>query len=1325
MAEQIYRPAYELAGFSSEEEYQQWLAGQKESNSTLIQRSPEGVLQIEIQGGEVPTEEQVTPTTSAPQEASLKSLRPDLFSGLTAAPEQRGEGKSIQQARPDLFSALKTAETTPEEPEFETSLYPSLSDVDQSGGVKRSFIRGIEGFNEPFRGLTNLALNLSINPLARALGKDEVEWRDPRDFMPSPQSRAEDIASVGLESVGTTMSYLIPFSIGARLYSGVLRTPALSGNASTVLYKTLPKNEGVTQRTVSSLRNFNAAIRSTPELIARTYQVSPLQNAFLETAFAVGAGTGAAVAEALFPGDVQKRTVGEVLGGFGPGPMIARAGTKATDGFGRVVNAFSKDERQKVKLAKVLQNYIEERVTREMKASGEVFGSKPTAEQAEKIEQRTQQALADAISSLGRPQGEVKLTSGLLSQNQDILAFEMGVIKQSPEIGDIRADRIRSAFKEFDDYVAKELASGDPTRLREAAELAYSRYVETFDSDITQARQMATEAVGKLRAPEGQPIDPRQASDEAYRIISGRLARARQTETALWNKTPDVNPYTQSMVGNEPLYARSVATYNEIRASIPEADRVAFEKDFQLLSSLQNARQEGLSPEEVLESGLSMYSSKRLLTLRSRLLEQGRNSLGGSNPSRLLAANYYKLADAVLDDLMKLPINSSGEIAQARAFSKALHESWTNTFAGNVVPARIDENNALQPPLAQEITMAPENLLESAFRSGGTVGSRRFADLREAAIVPRVGVDGQITLDSSIYGPAVKTTQEQFLRYHIGKMANKEGRITSEGFNRFISIPANRETLESMPDLWRDLTDVRTAEEALASVISSNKVNKRELERGALSALLGKASPNKAVASVLQNADAAENIAQLANEARRSGESALGGLRSAMLDYAYSRANSTSGLSFMRFRELLQNPVSAGELSIQEMLIKNRIMTQPEIDNLNDFIGRGAEIERILSSPEVMSSIDLQVDPLSDLALRLVSAKAGTQLSKMGPGGGGNELIVAGQTIRTAKNIFQNTPLMKVRQLAEQAVLNPKFLQDVLKTQYTGTNRGELEAQINLFLLNAGIDSQGDYEQRQTSFGIWEDPNSFQIDLSVQQQPEPEFLDVTPPDAINMYPEPEPAPESVALENPVVRASQNLIDTDLEQFSSIARTPPQGYAEGLNSRQTEIVDTYRPLWSSLERQYNLPKNFLETVAFLESSYRPNVVGVNNPDARGLFQFTSSAQQDFPHDAFDPEETSVNAARLNQRNARRLTQRLERQPTPAEMYLAHQQGADGAADIITADPNTLAMDARLSRGAIERQNMDPDTTTVQQFIDKFTNRYNETLRSIEGNATTTD
>src|SRR6056297_3033587 len=104
MAEQIYRPAYELAGFSTEEEYQQWLAGQKESSSTLIQRSPEGVLQIEIQGGETSEEKQPTPTPSAPQQASLKSLRPDLLSALNAPSAQKGEGKSIQQARPDLFS---------------------------------------------------------------------------------------------------------------------------------------------------------------------------------------------------------------------------------------------------------------------------------------------------------------------------------------------------------------------------------------------------------------------------------------------------------------------------------------------------------------------------------------------------------------------------------------------------------------------------------------------------------------------------------------------------------------------------------------------------------------------------------------------------------------------------------------------------------------------------------------------------------------------------------------------------------------------------------------------------------------------------------------------------------------------------------------------------------------------------------------------------------------------------------------------------------------------------------------------------------------------
>lgn len=140
-----------------------------------------------------------------------------------------------------------------------------------------------------------------------------------------------------------------------------------------------------------------------------------------------------------------------------------------------------------------------------------------------------------------------------------------------------------------------------------------------------------------------------------------------------------------------------------------------------------------------------------------------------------------------------------------------------------------------------------------------------------------------------------------------------------------------------------------------------------------------------------------------------------------------------------------------------------------------------------------------------------------------------------------------------------------------------------------------------------------------------------------------------------------------------------------------------------------ERQYGLPGGYLERTAQIESAMNPNA---KNPrsSAGGLFQFINSTAKAYGlADRYDPAQATDAASRLARDNQRHLRRTLGREPTAAELYLAHQQGAGGAAKLLS-NPNGRAVDT--VGGAAIRLNGGNSNMTNQQFANLWLNKFNK-------------
>jgi len=182
----------------------------------------------------------------------------------------------------------------------------------------------------------------------------------------------------------------------------------------------------------------------------------------------------------------------------------------------------------------------------------------------------------------------------------------------------------------------------------------------------------------------------------------------------------------------------------------------------------------------------------------------------------------------------------------------------------------------------------------------------------------------------------------------------------------------------------------------------------------------------------------------------------------------------------------------------------------------------------------------------------------------------------------------------------------------------------------------------------------------------------------------------------------------------------VVSAAPTGVAQPLPTRDVEDrpiapsvpeykpqrVSKYSPAFNQINDQYGLPAGYLNQTAYIESGFNPNA---DNGIARGAFQFTGpTAKQYGLSNPFDPIASAQAAAKLASDNSKFLTGGLGRQPTAGELYLAHQQGAAGALNLLT-HPDAPATDI-VGRAAVVQNGGSPDMTAAQ-FANLWTNRFN--------------
>jgi soluble lytic murein transglycosylase-like protein len=153
---------------------------------------------------------------------------------------------------------------------------------------------------------------------------------------------------------------------------------------------------------------------------------------------------------------------------------------------------------------------------------------------------------------------------------------------------------------------------------------------------------------------------------------------------------------------------------------------------------------------------------------------------------------------------------------------------------------------------------------------------------------------------------------------------------------------------------------------------------------------------------------------------------------------------------------------------------------------------------------------------------------------------------------------------------------------------------------------------------------------------------------------------------------------------------------------------TPLAQRLAPVWDQIEQQLGIPQGYMRRLAEIESSLNPAAKNPNST-ALGLFQFLRGTAQEYGvADPSDPMQATQGTARYTANSLPMLRRALGREPTGGELYLAHQQGQQGAVNLLR-DPSRRASDV-VGRDAVRLNGGNPDTMTAGEFANLWIRKF---------------
>jgi hypothetical protein len=430
--------------------------------------------------------------------------------------------------------------------------------------------------------------------------------------------------------------------------------------------------------------------------------------------------------------------------------------------------------------------------------------------------------------------------------------------------------------------------------------------------------------------------------------------------------------------------------------------------------------------------------------IRSSALNLGRElqATGDLNGARIA----FGLAESMLDDMNNFDVATTAAYHTARAYSRALNNTFTRAFAGDVMD--VNKKGAER--------VAPE-LLSTKLAVGGSDATYLRID--------QIQKVGQFAKDNAFEGAedavaSIDGTVLSLLRNARAAAADPTtGEINIRELDKWRR--ANKPLLDIFPGLSRDLEDSRKAqillnEERLAEKAASKALQGQVTFKNLLSGYTE--NPTTAVAEALArnnkrkwpSMNALLDVAQGRNLEKATGvegftltddqiASAKNGLKSSVLEWGMTKAGGTSGsgfkpsVAYQSFFEPLEGERTGG--SLVDWMVSSGVMPKGEADNLKTMLQEMMKFE-VAQVNGTIDDIVEQAGPLLDFYLRVTGSNLGARASGI-LGGGGGDLIARSAGSKIMRQAFEDVPEAFQVDVMTKMMQDPEFLATMLRRGVT------------------------------------------------------------------------------------------------------------------------------------------------------------------------------------------------------------------------------------------------------------------------------------------------
>lgn len=463
----------------------------------------------------------------------------------------------------------------------------------------------------------------------------------------------------------------------------------------------------------------------------------------------------------------------------------------------------------------------------------------------------------------------------------------------------------------------------------------------------------------------------------------------------------------------------------------------------------QEFLKDGVVPEDYLPSiDLPPVEASKLIQMRSELLGEARKAAAGTNPDPDAARLYGKFAEDILDDLEKI---DSVDYQIARQYSRALNDVYTRSFGGELLAK--DARGAGR--------VAPEVLIQTLFSSATDLTALRMQQIEDAASFlldqqrslaaqfpnsEQAKRLKQLVPDAKKRIQSIDEAQDMIVRLGAANALYQvqdpvTGAMTTRlDPDKLIQWAAENNQLVRKAGLGQDLADAARAENLYRLTMKRNsKLNGSIKNKTAFGMLLRsgeETNPTVVVTSVIRGKNPETGLRRLSLLAKKHGQDAMDGLRSTVMDYAFTQASKQGGFSPTVFQRAMFEPIAAGQPSLYTMMRRQGIMEKGHGKNLQDVLVPMMRIERELAGGATIDDVIKNFGIMGQFATRFMGAQMGSAVSRMAGGAGTIQIPAYGAAV--AQQLFEKMPNLSIRKIMEDATKDPAFMAQILSKKGIG-----------------------------------------------------------------------------------------------------------------------------------------------------------------------------------------------------------------------------------------------------------------------------------------------